>query len=127
MKTKSNPTVSHQLKLVGVVSWTWVGLGFDNTVEAFSYLPALSSSFPFSYSFITRSTWYFCCSSIRFTIYSNWFTMSLAPPPFYYNFITRLTWYFCCLSIWLTIYSNWFTMSPCSCRSTSFYRTGITM
>ena len=30
MKTKSNPTVSHQLELVGVVSWTWVGLGFDN-------------------------------------------------------------------------------------------------
>ena len=29
VKTKSNPTVSHQLKLVGVVSWTWVGLGFD--------------------------------------------------------------------------------------------------
>ena len=26
----SNPTVSHQLELVGVVSWTWVGLGFDN-------------------------------------------------------------------------------------------------
>ena len=25
----SNPTVSHQLELVGVVSWTWVGLGFD--------------------------------------------------------------------------------------------------
>ena len=32
MKTKSNPTVSHQLELVGVVSWTWVGLGFDNKV-----------------------------------------------------------------------------------------------
>ena len=30
VKTKSNPTVSHQLELVGVVSWTWVGLGFDN-------------------------------------------------------------------------------------------------
>ena len=30
VKTKSNPTVSLQLELVGVVSWTWVGLGFDN-------------------------------------------------------------------------------------------------
>ena len=30
MKTKSNPTVSLQIELVGVVSWTWVGLGFDN-------------------------------------------------------------------------------------------------
>ena len=32
MKTKSNPTVSHQLELVGVVSWTWVGLGFDKSL-----------------------------------------------------------------------------------------------
>ena len=32
MKTKSNTTVSHQLELVGVVSWTWVGLGFDNNL-----------------------------------------------------------------------------------------------
>ena len=30
MITKSNQTVSHQLELVGVVSWAWVGLGFDN-------------------------------------------------------------------------------------------------
>ena len=28
MKTKSNPTVSLQLELVGVVSLTWVGLGW---------------------------------------------------------------------------------------------------
>ena len=54
----------------------------------------------FYYSFITRSTWYFCCLSIRFTIYSNWFTMSPCSSfPFYYSFITRSTWYFCCLSI----------------------------
>ena len=33
VKTKSNPTVSHQLELVGVVSWTWVGLGFDNCLH----------------------------------------------------------------------------------------------
>ena len=33
MKTKSNPTVSHQLELVGVVSWTWVGLGFDKNMK----------------------------------------------------------------------------------------------
>ena len=54
----------------------------------------------FYYSFITRSTWYFCCLSIRFTIYSNWFSMSpYSSFPFYYSFITRSTWYFCCLSI----------------------------
>ena len=84
-----------------------------DTVEAFSYLPALSSSFPFYYNFIARSTWYFCCLSIRFTIYSNWFTMSPCSSfPFYYSFNTRYTWYFCCLSIRFTIYSTLLKTSP---------------
>ena len=29
-KVKPNCQLSYQLELVGVVSWTWVGLGFDN-------------------------------------------------------------------------------------------------
>ena len=28
-KVKPNCQLSYQLELVGVVSWTWVGLGFD--------------------------------------------------------------------------------------------------
>ena len=30
----SNPTVSHQLVGVGVVSWTWVWLGFDKSEKS---------------------------------------------------------------------------------------------
>ena len=44
-------------------------------------------SFFFFTTYSFRSTWYFCCSSIRFLIYSNWFTMSPCSSfPFYYNF-----------------------------------------
>ena len=31
-KVKPNCQLSYQLELVGVVSWTWVGLGFDKSL-----------------------------------------------------------------------------------------------
>ena len=35
-KVKPNCQLSYQIELVGVVSWTWVGLGFDNKDSLFS-------------------------------------------------------------------------------------------
>ena len=84
----------------------------------------------FYYSFITRSTWYFCCLSIRFTIYSNWFTMSPCSSfPFYYNFITRSTsFYLLCRNKDVslhTIYANCLLCRCCACTRFSARYVGI--
>ena len=70
-------------------------------------------SFFFFTTYSFRSTWYFCCSSIRFLIYSNWFT-SLCPParpsPSTTTSITRSTSFYL-LSAGIKMY----TAAPTNC------------